>query len=89
MQSRQVYRHLGTRPSISNAEFTVTNSELEFSTYCTITNISSPMRDRDMPDELFISSVPSVTRDMTNISSGQTECNPDHTFCVTWFSLLI
>jgi hypothetical protein len=45
--------------------------------YCTISIDLAPTRDRDRPAEIFISSVCSVTRDMTKISAG-----PDsiHTF---------
>jgi hypothetical protein len=47
--------------------------------YCIIMNILSPMHDCDMPDKIFILSVPIVTCDMINISS---DCDPD-TCCLT------
>jgi len=38
--------------------------------YCTISNDSSPLRDRDRPAEIFISAAHQVARDMTKISAG-------------------
>jgi hypothetical protein len=38
--------------------------------YCTISIDLAPTRDRDRPAEIFISSVCSVTCDMTKISAG-------------------